>query len=189
MALESSGVARRVTNTLYANGKTGAYYDRGRRFCRKLLTAELLRRGHAVIVLARDTQETSATERVKKSLERASGEAVPTTEKCQVLSADITSPDLNLGPTALKQFGEVEAIWHCAAVSQFNTDNEKIFRTNALGTLHALEFARRIKAKRFYYISTAYVCGNRVGTVFENQLKRARHLRMPTRNPSFEPSI
>lgn len=59
-------------------------------------------------------------------------------------------------------------VWHCAASLQFEDEYEpEIFAHNVHGTANVLQFARRLKAKTFNYISTAYVSGSRSGRILE----------------------
>ncbi len=141
------------------------------------LTAELLKRGHDVVILARDAHNATTQDRIKRRLQIAYGKSLPAGCNYRILSADITNPNLGLGLGDFDRFAEVDAVWHCAAMSKFNTDNTSIFKTNALGTLHVLDFASRIKAKRFHYVSTAYVCGDRTGTVREDELEAGQRLK------------
>lgn len=56
--------------------------------------------------------------------------------------------------------------WHCAASLQYqDRHKEHIDRTNVTGTLHAMQLARALPARRVNLVSTAYVAGSRSGLV------------------------
>src|SRR5213594_257218 len=60
------------------------------------------------------------------------------------------------------------SFWHCAASVNFvESERSMVWQTNVDGLRNALFLARRMKAKVFNHISTAYVCGNATGRIFE----------------------
>ena len=72
----------------------------------------------------------------------------------------------------------VRDCWHFAATLAYESRNrEMIFRRNLEGTKHVLELAQRLGAKRFIYVSTAFVAGKRSGDIPET-LQRDRRWRL-----------
>jgi len=75
-----------------------------------------------------------------------------------------TLPD-GLDPAALD---EVETVIHAAACTRFESDaSGEPMRTNVDGTRKLLELASGRGVRHFVYVSTAYVCGNRSGSIEE----------------------
>jgi thioester reductase-like protein len=60
----------------------------------------------------------------------------------------------------------VDEIWHVGAEIDFSEQRRHaIFETNLKGILHILEFARTHGNPTLNYVSTAYVCGTRFGSI------------------------
>lgn len=84
-------------------------------------------------------------------------------ERCAVVEADLLLPACGVDVATL---GPIDRIWHCAASLQYEDRNrEAIWSTNVDGTAHVLELADALGGPALIYISTAYVAGNRRGTV------------------------
>jgi len=147
----------------------------------------MLKREESLILIARDEDEGAATDRVVKKLKIVSGEKKDFDGEFQVIVADISQSGLGIKQNDLALFQDVSAIWHCAALSQFNGKFQSAIRqTNVEGTRNVLEFARKIGAERFHYVSSAYVCGNRQGTVFENELNAGQTFKNTYEESKFE---
>ncbi|WP_020496925.1 SDR family oxidoreductase [Sciscionella marina] len=66
------------------------------------------------------------------------------------------------------EVGAIDRVWHGAASLRYaERDREAIYAANVVGTERALAIAANAGARRFHYISTAYVAGNRSGMIFE----------------------
>jgi nucleoside-diphosphate-sugar epimerase len=86
------------------------------------------------------------------------------------VAGDITAPRLGLGERWEPLAERVGAIVHGAASVAFDLSLEESRHVNVEGTRHVLEFARACpNLKRFTYVSTAYVAGDRRGIVFEDE--------------------
>lgn len=58
---------------------------------------------------------------------------------------------------------KIHTVYHSAAYLSFDpADKEKTFQVNLDGTKNILDFARKIRVKRFFYISTAYTLGETI---------------------------
>lgn len=141
------------------------------------LSAELWRRFGRVTLLARSINDKSRHRILIQRLESILGIKIPDENTVQMLLADITAPHLGVSESDMRKLKDVSGVWHCAAISQFEAKDESIFVTNALGTFQALQFASRIRAKTFFYVSTAYICGNRQGTVCEDELEAGQRFK------------
>jgi len=133
----------------------------------------LLKNNHKVFVLARSKVGKSAKERVVEVLNFWDRGIYPKHRKnLIVLEGDITEKSLGLNAkdlTCLKN--EVEAIFHCAAVTEFNWPLDTISKINVEGTRNVLDVAVDCKSlEKVNYISTAYVCGDYKGIFREDDL-------------------
>lgn len=95
--------------------------------------------------------------------------------RIQVIRGDITFNKLGLSePLYHRLATEVTHIIHSAATVQFQLPWECARIVNCTGTRNVMAFAKCAqetgKVQRIAYISTAYVCGNRSGTIRENEL-------------------
>lgn len=56
--------------------------------------------------------------------------------------------------------GPIDEFWHLASLTEFTEDRRSdLVRSNVLGTKNALQLAKRLGARKFFHISTAYVSG------------------------------
>src|SRR5262249_6654179 len=96
-----------------------------------------------------------------------------------VISGDPTSIDLGLSGTEFKRIAaEVDFIHHAAQVTYFGSDPRTAEAMNVRATREALELARAATHLRaFIHHSTAFVSGDRRGTVFETELDCGQHAR------------
>ena len=86
------------------------------------------------------------------------------------LAADVREPGFGLAGDELTDVGSsVGCIVHAAATTAFDAPEEEYLRLNVAGTEHAIDLAQRWKVP-LIYVSTAYVCGRRSGTIVENEL-------------------
>ena len=123
------------------------------------LVRRALNLGLPLAVLARDKGLYSASQRLPKGV--------------KVLQGDLTSPGLGLSESDLSWLKEnCHSLLHSGARVHFQSDPETgdPYRTNVDGTRHALNLCREVGIKKFGYLSTAYVCGDRSGPILESEL-------------------
>jgi thioester reductase-like protein len=157
-------MSRRVCTLLTgATGLLGRYLFR-----------DLLRDGNPLAVLVRDSSGESAGDRIRsihaywqESLQQKLPSPV-------VVAGDLRDAGLRLAAgdrTWLSR--HCEAIVHAAANLSFqsSTDGEPR-RTNVAGTQRLMGLAREFGIDQFHHISTAFVCGDRPGPIFEDELDR-----------------
>lgn len=91
----------------------------------------------------------------------------------QLLSGDITAPNLGLSARDLETaLRESTIAFHLAAIYDLAVARDLAYRVNVVGTRNVNEFARRARGLRHYhYVSTCYVAGKRTGRILENQLQ------------------
>ncbi|MEV4640570.1 SDR family oxidoreductase [Actinoplanes sp. NPDC049548] len=127
--------------------------------------ARLLRAGHQVLGLVHRTRELVAND----------GRAIPGSDDgragtVRLVSGDVTLPRLGLDDATWELLaGHVDLIVHTAATTDFGRPAEVYESININGTAHVLELARQRPA-RLVHVSTAYVCGERDGTILESEL-------------------
>lgn len=92
-----------------------------------------------------------------------------------VVHGDMTLPRLGLSALEYEALvAHVDRVIHVAATTSFTHPLGEARRQNVGGTAEALAFCRRLvaggKSGRLDYVSTAYVAGDRTGTVGEDEL-------------------
>ncbi len=108
-----------------------------------------------------------------------------------VLEGDITEKILGLNKQKVDLLkNEIEEIFHCAAITQFNWPLEKIRRINVDGTKNVLELALKCNTKGIFkkvnHISTAYVCGDYKGIFKEHDLDVGQKFNSTYEQSKFE---
>jgi thioester reductase-like protein len=146
---------------------TGATGLLGRYLLRDLLAA-----GRRVAVLVRDTCDEPAAERVETIMEQWEAEVGRPLPRPIVLAGDVTCQNLGLDRDDLHWVaGHVRSVIHAAALVRFDLDERdgEPIRTNLGGTREVLRFCELLGIQDFHYVSTAFVCGRREGTIRENE--------------------
>lgn len=92
-------------------------------------------------------------------------------EKVQVVSGDLTCPDLALANDFLRRFGDVDLIINVAALVRFDERLDQAISSNTLGPFHLLNFAKRLRNPTMLHVSTAFVHGERTGCLPEQLLE------------------
>jgi len=169
-----------MAETIFLTGATGF-------IGRELLWRMLRRPEVSVLCLLRSRPGASMSDRLNEVLDAAQPTPLTQSQRSRVtaISGDITQPSLGL---ALGQFEELAAsvirIVHGAASVAFHLPLEEARRINVDGTRRVLELAEASKSlKRFDYISTCFVCGQRSGLIGEEELDLAQEF-----NNSYERS-
>lgn len=149
---------RALTFPVLLTGATG--------FIGRVVMRRLLRAGRPVLVLARGRGGRSAVDRVATAAGR-----VPDGPQLGVIEADLVHPGCGLAEASLRRLrATVETVIHCAGDATFFPEALPPFRAGHLdGPLGLLHGLRGGKLRHFAYLSTAYVCGQRTGTVLEHE--------------------
>jgi len=132
---------------------------------------EALRRGYRPMVLMRDADPAHARERLRSVLRLVGNESL--TDEVRILQGDTRQPLLGLGRAVADELHEVlGSIVHCAACTSFSTKfDTELWETNVGGVANLLDFLGGSQVP-LYYVSTAYVAGNRRGLVYEHELEQ-----------------
>ncbi len=96
-------------------------------------------------------------------------------KRVKVVCGDITSNGLGLSESVLNRLTSVVThIIHSAAATKFQLPIEHSRRVNYEGTANVMALARRARERGnlqgVAYVSTAYVCGDRSGEIYEDDL-------------------
>ena len=124
-------------------------------------------------------RKVTARRRVEQMLERSpgfrtlreahgSGFAEFVSSRLQVVEGDVERPRFGLGMDVLEGLrgGSVDALIHCAGLTDFSPDPARALRANVMGAKHAADLARFLGAP-LMHISTCFVAGNVSGTIRE----------------------
>lgn len=106
------------------------------------------------------------------ALTEANFASTPAPDRVEVVVGDIAAPRLGLDDSTYSRLaGEVSEVFHLAAIYNLAVPFDIAQRVNVEGTANILEFcAACADLKRFNYVSTAYVAGDRTGVVYEHEL-------------------
>jgi thioester reductase-like protein len=90
----------------------------------------------------------------------------------EILEGDVAQMHLGLSGTEYRRVAtSVTDVWHLAAVSYLGAERSLFRHVNVEGTRNVLELARASRRlKRLNHFSTAWVSGDRVGVILEDEL-------------------
>jgi len=139
---------------------TGAAGFIGKRLVRKLAGEARGRRERIVLLLQ------------PKHAARLAGEVADLGPGVEVLEGDVEEMHLGLAGSEFKALSaSVTDIWHLAAISWLGAEPAVMRRVNVEGTRNVIELAQAApRLERLNHFSTAYVSGNRVGVILEDEL-------------------
>jgi len=153
-----------MAQTIFLTGATGLL---GRYLLRDLLAS-----GHRVGVLVRDGQQRMASDRLEELLAFGSETLGRKLPKPVLLHGDLIAPRLGLGVAEWNWLArQAEAVIHSAAQVLYRpTPDGEPWETNVNGTRRLLEVCRSLGINEIHHLSTAFLCGDRSGIVYENEL-------------------
>jgi thioester reductase-like protein len=136
------------------------------------LLARLLAGGHEVHCLVRAADDDDAQARLRAVLNRVQA---PSTGRTVAVAGDLTAPRLGLGDRHDELATRVGSVIHSAASVAFDLPLDEARAINVEGTRRVLDFAAAVPdLERVTCVSTAYVAGDRRGTVYEDDHSPAR---------------
>jgi thioester reductase-like protein len=134
--------------------------------------ARLLADGHDVHCLVRAADDGEADARLRAVMARVKA---PATGRAVAIAGDITSEQLGLGERHAEIAARMGTVIHSAASVSFDLPIDEARAINVQGTRRVMDFARAVPdLERFTYVSTAYVAGDRRGTVYEDDHRCGR---------------
>lgn len=109
----------------------------------------------------------------------------------KLIEGDITQPDLGIADEDQAYLKAKEVtFWHLAAIYDLAVPRDLAWKVNVEGTRQVNEFVAELPhLKRYVYFSTAYVAGNREGTIYENELLRPEAFKNFYEETKFEAEL
>lgn len=106
-----------------------------------------------------------------RHLTGASSESYP--DRFRIIIGDITLENLGLSESDFAIAREqTTSVFHLAAIYDLAVERGPAMKINVEGTRHVSSFAARLpRLRRFNYVSTCYVAGNRTGLIREDELQ------------------
>lgn len=140
---------------------------------RRLLDELLAAEGNALVYVVVPQKSAADAEEQLGALERGARERVI------VLDGDPCSMDLGLSGAEFRQLTrELDYIHHCAQATYASVDRRAAEQANVGATREVLELGAACQGLRcLVHHSTAFVAGDRTGTVFEDELERGQRFR------------
>lgn len=133
------------------------------------LLKRLAAQGARLILLV----QAALIERAKLEVVELANAAGCSTEHFSIVEGDISEPDLGLSPenVALVR-ASATRVFHLAAIYHLAVSRELGQRINVEGTRNVNAFVRLLPHLRHYHhVSTCYVAGKRIGSIFETELR------------------
>jgi NAD(P)-dependent dehydrogenase (short-subunit alcohol dehydrogenase family) len=139
---------------------------------KRLVKALLARRGSTVHFLLRPGSEGKVDELLKYwGVSKARAIAVV---------GDLTQKKLGVAADTLKALkGQVDAVYHLAAVYDLSADEESQIRINVEGTRNLVEFAKAVDARHLHHVSSIAAAGLYEGVFREDMFDEAENLEHP----------
>ncbi len=108
----------------------------------------------------------------------------------QVVEGDLEQMHLGLSGAEFKALArDVTDVWHLAART-FGADRAEMRRVNVEGTRNVLDLAAAARRlRRLSHFSTAYVSGDRVGVILEDELAMGQRFHNPYEETKFQAEL
>jgi thioester reductase-like protein len=147
-------------------------------FIGRHLLARLLERGHEVHALAR-RQSVGKLEELAEGL-GAGGQVKP-------VVGDLGKPRLGIRrPWLSEHAGDIEHVFHLAAVYDMEASEEANETANVGGTRHTVDVANALRAGHLHHVSSVAAAGSYVGTFTEDMFDEGQPLEHPYHRTKFE---
>jgi thioester reductase-like protein len=113
------------------------------------------------------------------------------TRRAEILEGDVQQMHLGLSGVEWKALaGEVTDVWHLAARTRLPTPRAEVRRTHVEGTRNVLELCRAApRLRRLSHFSTAYVSGDRVGVILEDELSMGQRFHNPYEETKYQAEL
>jgi len=144
--------------TIFFTGLTGSLGS--------LLGCQALKRGIKLLTLMRDKTYESARKRLRTCLEIC--DSSKHEGLVEIVQGDMQKPGLDISKEF--DFSSISTIVNCAGNTEFRDSKAECnHKINVEGTRHVLELATQLNVP-VIHVSTAYIAGNRTGTVKEDEV-------------------
>ncbi len=144
----------------------------------RYLLRDYAARGIPVAVLVRESESGSPSDRINAIADAM--EQLPSSYRGSVniprpvcIVSDLHEPDLGMSESdAAWVRNNVSSVVHCAGNVTFHDPSQDTgpWNTNVNGTRHLASFCKANQIEDFSYVSTSFVCGDRVGLIREDEL-------------------
>jgi dTDP-4-dehydrorhamnose reductase len=137
------------------------------------LIRDILKAGGNLALLVRSTRKEPAEARVESLMARWEAEDGCEYSRPVVLPGDLTAENLGLDASARQWVARnCDAVMHNAASLTFHAlgPQDEPWKSNLHGTRRVLDLCRETGIRNFHHVSTAYVCGQRMGRILESEL-------------------
>ncbi|MCW5635555.1 MAG: SDR family oxidoreductase [Rubrivivax sp.] len=139
---------------------------------KRLVKALLARRGTTVSFLVRAGSEGKVAD-LLEYWGTTKARAIP-------VAGDLTAKKLGVAAETLKAMkGEIDAVYHLAAVYDLAADEESQVQVNIDGTRNLVEFAKAVDAKHLHHVSSIAAAGLYEGVFREDMFDEAENLDHP----------
>jgi NAD(P)-dependent dehydrogenase (short-subunit alcohol dehydrogenase family) len=140
---------------------------------KRLVKALLARKGSSVHFLVRDASKADALYEYWGLSGSAKARAVP-------VVGDLTAKKLGVAADTIKALkGQVDAVYHLAAVYDLSADEESQVQVNIEGTRNLVEFAKAVDAGHLHHVSSIAAAGLYEGVFREDMFDEAENLEHP----------
>ena len=149
---------------------------------------ELLLAGVRVAVLVRGSKRLSPAERIETIMQRWERELRVNLPRPVVIAGEVSLPDIGMSADDQGWVARnCDSVIHNAAVVSFEEmdRNKEPWTTNVQGTKNVVAFLNQQGICELHYVSTAFVCGNRQGTIRESELESGQTFRNPYEESKF----
>ena len=109
----------------------------------------------------------------------------------EVVEGDVEQMHLGLSGAEFKALArEVTDVWHLAARSYLAASRDALRRVNVEGTRNVLDLAAAARRlRRLNHFSTAYVSGDRIGVILEDELAVGQRFHNPYEETKYEAEL
>ncbi len=138
----------------------------------RYLIRDLLASGQQLALLVRDSRSDTAAERIESILQYWERETDCSLPRPMLLRGDIRQSLLGLSESDVSWVSKhCDSLMHSAASLKFHEDGSgEPWISNLEGTRNMLSLCKATGLRKLHYVSTAYVCGLREGTIYESEL-------------------
>ena len=112
-------------------------------------------------------------QRAREEVEQITDETGAARDSFQIIAGDITQQNLGISVNELETARrETTTLFHLAAIYDLAVERNLAMRVNVGGTRNFNAFAKTLTdLRRFHYVSTCYVAGQRKGLILESELR------------------
>lgn len=109
----------------------------------------------------------------------------------ELVEGDVEQMHLGLSGAEFKALArDVTDVWHLAARSRLSAPRDELRRVNVEGTRNVLDLAAAARRlRRLNHFSTAYVSGDRVGVILEDELAVGQRFHNPYEETKFQAEL